>query len=268
MGQAQDHIARRASAGLPGPLQHGFQFRVVHKGDHGGEHHPHGNARVRQGLYSLQTPGRSRGPGLQPPRQVVVQGGDGQGHADQPLFRHGPQQIQVPLHQPRLGDNGQRVAALPQDLNDRPGDAQFALHRLVRVGVGPHGDGLAHIAGLAQRGPQQFGGIGLGEQLGLKIQTRGKVQVSMGGPGVAIRATMLAPPVGVDGGLEGDVRGLVPGDDGPRLFHKDFRGDLPLAGLLRRPAVIERAAPMLQIAAVDPRRRSPALDGVFRRCFH
>jgi hypothetical protein len=106
------------------------------------------------------------------------------------------------------------VVVAIQHLQDRAGQFQSALNRLVGVGVGPKGQCLGLIAGLAQFLFQQFGNVGLVDQLGLEIEAGGIAEIGVGRAGEAVNAAVLTPAVRVDGAVEADVGRGVPTDRG------------------------------------------------------
>src|SRR6185295_14176141 len=91
---------------------------------------------------------------------------------------------------------------------------------------------------------QTLGGIHLGEKLGFKVHAGGEAGVGVGGPGIAIGAAMLAAAVGIDRAVEGNVRRVVPGDDGLHDLGENL-------GLERRqrfervPSVVEQVSAVL-----------------------
>src|SRR5690348_3508077 len=74
----------------------------------------------------------------------------------------------------------------------------------------------------------------------------------MARPGVAVRASYAASPVGIQGLVESDVRGVVARDDGLRaLDGDDGPGLRGLVGGFLEPAVVGRLARQLLEAALQ-----------------
>src|SRR5690606_21086327 len=69
------------------------------------------------------------------------------------------------------------------------------------------------IAAACQLLAQQCRRVALDHDLGLEIEPGREAEISMGRPREAVDAAMLAATIGVDRAVEGDVGGVVPGDD-------------------------------------------------------
>ena len=118
VGQAQQHVAGVARARFRGGGEDVLQFVVVEAGDHRRGQHAAGNAGGAQAADRLEAAARSRGAGLQAALQFVVE----RRHADEHVHQVVPgqvlQQVQVPLHQRRLGDDVDGVAELGEHFQD------------------------------------------------------------------------------------------------------------------------------------------------------
>ena len=164
-------------------------------------------------------------------------------HADQPLRRQGCKQVDVAFDQRVLGDQGERMPCFRQYLDQLSGDAELAFDRLVGIGIDAQRDRLGHVAGLGQLLAQQFGGIGLGEDLRLEIQPRRQVQVGVRRPRETVRATVLAAAIRVHRLLETHVRGSIAADDAACGFHPHLGAQAwggELLAFIGQPAVIDR----------------------------
>ena len=212
---------------------------VVQRRDHRCHHEPRRNARLRQLPDRVQPPPGRRGARFHRPRQLAVQGGDGNRYLDEALPRHLAQNVDVAGDQRRLGDDADRVLVLGQHLQHLTRDPPFPLDGLVGIGVGADGDHPRLIAGLGQFPPQELCSVRLGKQLALKVEPGGQAHIGMGGPRETIDAAMLAAPIGIDGPVEGNVRRLVAGDDGPGRFVADMGAKRTIV-LLDVPPVVKR----------------------------
>ncbi|MNO97575.1 hypothetical protein D3C76_892890 [compost metagenome] len=144
------------------------------------------------------------------------------------------------------------MAETQQHLQNATGQALLALDRLVGIGVGAEVDRRADVARLAQFLFQHLDGIGLGDQPGLEVDARRQVPIRMAGPRITVDAAVLAAAIGIDRAVEGNVRRLVAGDDGPGDLHPHLGGPgrrdfvLPVVihrhGAGRRIAVVRIAA--------------------------
>jgi hypothetical protein len=111
------------------------------------------------------------------------------------------------------------------------------LDRLIGVGVGADGDGLALIGGGGQFALEQFRRARLGEQLRLEVEPRRQAHIGVRRPRETIDAAVLAAAIGVDRAVEGNIRRIVARDDRPRLFEDDFRAQRG-RGVEPAPAVV------------------------------
>ena len=105
------------------------------------------------------------------------------------------------------------MTVVEQHLEAVAGQQVLAFDRLIGIGIGTQVDRRADIARLAQLLFEQGHGIGLGDQLGFKIQPRRQIPVSVAGPGVTINAAMFTATVGIERAVKRQVRRLVAGDD-------------------------------------------------------
>jgi hypothetical protein len=138
--------------------------------------------------------------------ELGVERGDRHRHFDEAALGHGGEQIEVAQDQCRLGDDAHRVARRGEQLQDAAHDAVALLDGLIRIGIGADGYGLDLVAGISQLALERLRGVGLGEQLGLEIESRRQSEKGMGGPREAVDAAMLAAAIGVDRAVEADIR--------------------------------------------------------------
>ena len=90
------------------------------------------------------------------------------------------------------------MPAFREHLDDLPRDLPLALDGLVGIGVGAQRDGRAAIGWLRQFRAQQLRRLRLGEQFGLEIQPRRKIEIAVAGAREAIDAAVLAAAIGVE----------------------------------------------------------------------
>ena len=133
--QAQQRPTGVARAGARGGLEHGFHLVVVERRNRRRKHRAGGDAGAGERLDRPQPPVRRRGARLKPAGEVAVQRRDADEHGAQVFFGHGREQVEVALHQRGFGDDGERVFVRGQYLQNLARDAQFALDRLVRIGI-------------------------------------------------------------------------------------------------------------------------------------
>ena len=198
-------------------------------------------------------------------RQARVERGDRNRHRDQVFTGHLFENVEVGQHPVGLGGDGHRMAGIEAHFQHRAGDAVPAFDRLVGIGIGPHRDRARLVAGLGQRFGKQLRRVGLGEQLAFEIEAGRQIKVSVCGPGEAIDAAMLAPPVSVDRTVEADVGRLVEAEDRARMLDGHFRAQLgggavdvlalvpPVAiGFMRGEAEARGYVAALRSSAFDP----------------
>jgi len=191
MRQAQQHVAGRTRTGFAGGFQQALQLHVVDHRDHRRAHHADRHAGLVQRTQYPQARRRRGCARLHDAFEFVVQGREADRHADQPLLGQRHQQVQVAQHQRPLGDDVHRMPEAQQDLQCLARQPLLALQRLIGVGVHPQGDGLRHVARLAQLGLQPFGEVGLGDQPGLEIDARRKIPVRVRWPRKTVDADVL-----------------------------------------------------------------------------
>ena len=115
------------------------------------------------------------------------------------------QQVEIAQDPVGLGCDGDRVARLETFFKHLAGDPVARLDWLVRVGVGPHGQWRRSVFWPGKGFPQQFGGIGLGKQLGFEVEPRGQVVIGVGRAREAIDAAVFAAAVGIERAVECDI---------------------------------------------------------------
>ena len=110
-----------------------------------------------------------------------------------------------------------------QHFEDAAHDLIAPLDRLIRIGIGADGDDLGHIAGRRQFALQQLRRMRLHEQLRFEIEARRQAEIGVRRPGETIDAAVLAAAIGIDRAVEGNVGGIVAGDDLPRRVDRHRR---------------------------------------------
>lgn len=149
-----------------------------------------GHAKLHQTAQSGKTLDRRGAAWLKLGGQRGVEGRHRNRHRHQILARHGFEQIGIVQHAVGLGGDRHRMARFEAHFEYLAGDAVIALNRLIWIGVGAQRNRARLILGFVQRGAQQFGGVWLGEQFGLEIEAGREVVIGMGGPRIAIDATI------------------------------------------------------------------------------
>jgi len=239
-GQADQHIASTAGAGLGRGFENPFQFMVIQAWNHRGEHHDRWHAGRAEGADGLDPATRSGRPGFHAAGQFPVEGGDRDRDPCQALCGGWREDIEIPKDQGGLGDQGEGMAKPVKGLDHLPGNPQRFLYGLVGIGIAADMDDLRAVAFLRQLPGQQFMGEGFEEQPALEIQTRRQAQIGVSRPSITIDAAVLAAPIGIDRLVKGNIGAVVAGDYGPghvRLDHGSQRlRRLVVAG----PAIVER----------------------------
>ena len=248
-GQPNQRMARCGSPRSSGALDDSLDFMVVYERDDGRHHDAHRHAPLMQARHRPQARRWAGGARLEPYLERVRQGGDAEHDGDEIVAGQFLQHIKVAQHQGVLGDDAHRMAALGGDLQNGAGDAQPLLDRLVGVGVGAHGNGAAAVGPGAELLDEPLPHVGLVEDLGFKIEPRREVQIGVRGPGEAIHAAVLAALVGVDGAVEGHIRGGVAGDQAHGAVREELGGGRGLRLLPQVPAIVHRHRGGVQIAA-------------------
>ncbi len=146
-------------------------------------------------------------------RKLCIERRHRQRDLHQIALRHAGEDVEIARDQRRLGDDAHGMAVALEHFEDATHDLALALDRLIGIGVGADGDGPRHIAGGGELAFQQLRRVGLCEQPGLEIDARREPEIGVGRPGKAIDAAVLAPPIGIDGAIERDVRRIIAGDD-------------------------------------------------------
>ncbi len=209
--QPQQHVASRARAGLPRGFEHALQLHVVDHRNHRRAHHADRHTRLMQGAQHPQPRRRRRRARLHDAFELIVQRGQADRDADQPLLGQRHQQIQIAQHQRALGDDVHRMLEAQQDFQRTAGQLLFAFDGLIRIGVDAQRNGLRHVARLAQLLLEAFGEVGLGDQPRLEIDPRRHVPIGMAGPRKTVDAAVLTAAIGIDRAVEADVRRLIAG---------------------------------------------------------
>ena len=177
-----------------------------------------GYARLDQFSQCRESLGRRCGPGFEQAGKARIKRGYRNRNRRQIVPRQFCQQVQIVQHAIGFGGDCYRMARLQAHFEHLPCDPIAPLDRLVGIGIGPHRDRCGLVAWFGQRCAQQFGGVGLGEQPGFKVQSRRKIVEGMGRARVTIDAAVLAAAIGIDRAVEGDVGRTVEAEDGFRAF--------------------------------------------------
>jgi hypothetical protein len=77
---------------------------------------------------------------------------------------------------------------------------------------------------------------------------------------MAIHTAMLAAPVGIEGDIEGNIRGIIAAEDGPGLLNPDRCCGSAIFFFNRRPAVVLRLAQSGFESSRQVGRGTPAFD--------
>ena len=221
-----------------------FELVIGQRRDHRRRHHPGRDAGRAERGDGVETPRRGRRPRLHAPRQAAVEGGHRDADLSQSLFGHRRQDVDVAQHQGRLGDDADRVVVVAQHLENLAGDALVALDRLIRIGVGAHGQHRALVAALAELLGQQLRRIGLVEQARFEIETRRQAEIGMGRPGEAVDAAMLAAAIGVERAVERHIGRSVARDHRAAGIRRQGGAQHGRRLVGAAPAVIHRMAGM------------------------
>ena len=204
-----------------GGLEHGFHLVVVERRNRRRKHRAGGDAGAGERLDRPQPPVRRRGARLKPAGEVAVQRRDADEHGAQVFFGHGREQVEVALHQRGFGDDGERVFVRGQYLQNLARDAQFALDRLVRIGIAAQRNRADPVARVAQFLFQQPRRLRLGDQTCLEIEARRQAEVGMARARITVDTAVLATAIRIDGLRERDVGRVVARDDRARGIHAD-----------------------------------------------
>ena len=194
----------------PGPGLGGSLDQLLHllrmigyPGKDGHHQHAGGDTRLVEPpdrVEALAWVGRPR---LRTRPGIGVEGSDREVDADLGGPGGPGQDVQVPEHQGRLGEDRERVAPFGEYLDDLAGQLVLALRRLVGVGVGSHRDRMARPALWGGLVAQDLRCVDLDHDLGVEVAPDAEAQVVVSGPREAIGASMATTAVGVDGVLEG-----------------------------------------------------------------
>ncbi len=119
------------------------------------------------------------------------------------------QHIDVAGDEMIFGDDADGIAELRQHLQAAAGDLETALDGLVAIGHAAHGQHAAvSISGRKPaRARRSFGAAVFTMMRVSKSTPRGKAEVFVKRPGVAVGTAVLAAAVGIDAGVKADIRG-------------------------------------------------------------
>ncbi len=202
-----------ADAGFRHRLKDALDLGIVDRGDHRRDQRRGRHARFHQLPQGVEPARRGRGPRLHDPRQFRVERGHRDRHLDQIALGHARQDIEIAQHQRRFGDDADRMAGALENFEDAPHDLIAPLDRLIGIGIGADGNDFRHVVRRRQFAFEQFGRVGLHEQLGFEIEPRRQAEISVRRPREAIDAAVLAAAIRIDRAIEGNVGRIVAGDD-------------------------------------------------------
>ncbi len=256
--------AERAPA-LGRGLEDALDLGLVEKRDDRRDADADRHARARQRLDRADAPVRRGGARLEDARQCRVERGDRHVDRDQSACGHRRDQVEVALDARGLGHERERMRALGHHLDDRAGDQKLALDRLVRIGRRADVDRRRHVGARAEGSAQALGGIDLGDDSGLEVDSRRHPEVAVRRPREAVDAAVLAAAVRIDREVEAEVGRVVLREDrlDALLDHRGLGAEALRARLLleRSPAVVVAFAGLARIAVLDRPHRSPAFGG-------
>ena len=129
------------------------------------------------------------------------------------------EQVNVANDERRFGGDHYGMLGFEHHFEDATGQPVLAFDRLVRVGIGAHGDWLGSVRLARQFGSQRFDSVDLHIDVALKLDSCRMPQVGVAGARKAIRAPMLAPTIRVDRTFKPDVRTIIAGDYRLGAFH-------------------------------------------------
>jgi hypothetical protein len=175
-----------------------LQLAIRQEGDHGRDVHVHRDAGLGEALDGQQAAGRGARPRFHLHRDGMVQRRYRKRDGDKVLPRHGRKDVEIPLDQRTLRDQGNRVVAFTRDLENRPRDPVFLLDRLIGVAVDTNRKDVALVTGLRKLFAQSFRGIHLRAQLRFEVETWRKTEVSVARAGKTKTTTVGTSTIRVD----------------------------------------------------------------------
>ena len=149
-----------------------LEFMVGDLRDDRGDGDVAGHAGIVQRLDRGEALARLRRARLQRPRDLGIERGHRNRDRGETQLGRLLREIEVAQDAVGLGGDGEGVAGLDQQLDDRAGDPPALLDRLVGIGVGAHRDRPAFIAGPRQCRVEQLRRLGLHEQARFEIHAR------------------------------------------------------------------------------------------------
>ena len=196
-----------------GGFEDGGGFVIVEAGDAWGEGDADGDACVGEGANGFEAGGGGGGAGFEGGGEMAVEGGDGDEDGGGLPAGEVAEEVEVPGDEVVFGNDGNGVAEMSEDFEAAPGDLELSLDGLVRVGDAAADEGFGLPGGTVEFAGQEVGGIFFDHQAGFEVQARVESEVFVIGAGVAVGATVLATPVGIEACFHGDVGAGVGGDD-------------------------------------------------------
>ena len=214
--QAQQRVAGDRGSGLARAFEDRLHLAVVEGRDHRRRQHPGRDAGLGQRGDRFEPALRRRGARLHLARQLAIERRDRDRDDGKIVARHLGENVEIALDQRPFGDDRDRMAEIAQHFEDRAGDPEPPLGRLVRVGIAAERDRAAGVSLLAQFRRKQRRRARLVEDAGLEIETGRQAEIGMARPRIAIDAAVLAAAIRVDRAVEADIRRVVAGDDRAR----------------------------------------------------
>ena len=167
--QAQDDVVGADGSGLCRGCHNLFHFLLGNERNHRCDADRDRYAGVGESADGFQASLRRRRTGFKFAGEFVIEGGQGDGDAEQVVAGHVGHEVEIPFDQGGLGDQARGVATLMQDVQALAGNVEFPLAGLVGVGVDAQGNGQWLVAGFGEFATEQLRGVGFGVQAAFKI---------------------------------------------------------------------------------------------------
>ncbi len=225
--QAKENVGCLARARIGRRRHDPLDFRVIDRRDQRGHQHAGRYSGFAEFFDGTKASFGGGNPRLHDSFQRIVQGRQADCDRAEVELCQLLENIEIANHKMAFRDQADRVLVLEESLEQLPRDGQRLFGRLIRIRVRSYRDGLADVAAFFPGLQQSTRGIRLVENTGLEIQAGRQVEVAVAGPGITIDAAMLTALVGVDGPVEGYVRGCVVADDRAGLHGRQRRCRVP-----------------------------------------
>ena len=122
--------------------------------------------------------------------------------------------IYVAGDQKILGYDHHRITKFQQRFQTAACQLEPFFYRLIAIGDPAHGQDSGPPFRTGQFLTQQFRRLFFHHDLSFKIQARRETQIFVGGARITVDTAMFAAAIGIDAGVEADIRAIVVGDDG------------------------------------------------------